>query len=193
MCIRDRLIYNPGAIPDIKEVSSIWKKHCQNAGIESLYLIYCRTFGFDENPIKIGFRAAADFPPHNCKAPNIAKQVNVVNPFFSGTIIDSKTYVDQISYENLPYVMPGVFPSWDNTSRCGNTAKIFINTSPELFKKWIQKSIHHLKKEFSPEERFLFINAWNEWGEGAHLEPDRKYGYAYLHALRNCLNEEYDR
>ena len=83
---------------------------------------------------------------------------------------------------------PGVSPSWDNSSRRTKIwATIFKNSTPDLFYTWCAKKMEHFEP-FSKEENFLFINAWNEWAEGNHLEPDQKWGKQYLEAFKRALN-----
>jgi lipopolysaccharide biosynthesis protein len=81
-----------------------------------------------------------------------------------------------------------VFPSWDNTARRVFQSNVLKNT-PSLYKKWLKDCIEWTKENKHQEEQFVFINAWNEWAEGAHLEPDQKYGYAYLQATKEALEE----
>jgi hypothetical protein len=82
-----------------------------------------------------------------------------------------------------------VCPSWDNSARRRKNATIYVESTPELFQKWIKKMITHTASKFQSEEQFLFINAWNEWGEGCHLEPDIKNGRSYLTSLQKALSE----
>ncbi|WP_053976086.1 glycoside hydrolase family 99-like domain-containing protein [Mangrovimonas xylaniphaga] len=84
-------------------------------------------------------------------------------------------------------IYPGVSPMWDNTSRRENQrAIIFKNSTPTIFEKWFSKKIEKFKP-FSEEENFIFINAWNEWAEGNHLEPCKKWGLQYLEAIKRTL------
>ncbi|MCM1503801.1 MAG: glycoside hydrolase family 99-like domain-containing protein [Muribaculum sp.] len=80
-----------------------------------------------------------------------------------------------------------VFPSWDNSPRRkGRSFTAFKNSSPELFEKWL----NYVNENFTPyseDENFIFINAWNEWAEGCHLEPDLKFGTRYLEAVKNVF------
>jgi hypothetical protein len=71
---------------------------------------------------------------------------------------------------------PGVAPSWDNSARRGTGALILKNASPHLYESWLRRTL----KRDAPE--FVFINAWNEWAEGCHLEPCARHGDAYLKA-----------
>ena len=82
---------------------------------------------------------------------------------------------------------PGAFTNWDNSPRRGNDARIVVGSTPEKFHFYLTKIIKKARDEFKKD--YLFINAWNEWAEGAHLEADEKYGYAYLEALKSALIE----
>lgn len=105
---------------------------------------------------------------------------------------DVEDYVKNKKYlfETNGTLYKGCFPMWDNTPRkCYKGAFIF-ESSPELYKEWLKGIISWTKKNHSDKsEQFVFINAWNEWAEGAHLEPDQKYGYAYLQATKEVLEE----
>ena len=81
-------------------------------------------------------------------------------------------------------------PSWDNTARCRNKSSVWINSSPESYNDWLSQAISFVRKNRSHDDRFVFINAWNEWAEGCHLEPDQRFGYAWLNATKLALQEE---
>jgi hypothetical protein len=84
-------------------------------------------------------------------------------------------------------IYPGACPSWDNSSRrVGSHAIIFHDSQPDLFGRWVGQKAASFEP-FGPEEDFLFINAWNEWAEGNHLEPCQRWGLQYLEALRDAL------
>jgi lipopolysaccharide biosynthesis protein len=85
-----------------------------------------------------------------------------------------------------------VIPSWDNTARTGMRSLMMLNVSPNNYQSWLASAIQKTKADFPNEERFVFINAWNEWAEGCHLEPDREYGHQFLQATFDAkLNSEY--
>lgn len=88
-----------------------------------------------------------------------------------------------------PYTtFPGVCPSWDNSARRpAGQAIIFRNTSPALFAKWLAAKAGRFQPP-SHDENLLFINAWNEWAEGNHLEPCLRHGDAWLQAVRHNLS-----
>src|SRR5581483_5216429 len=81
----------------------------------------------------------------------------------------------------------GVMPSWDNTARVGRRAYLAVNSSPESYRSWLETVCNRTRHDRAGDERVVFINAWNEWGEGCHLEPDRRYGLAWLEATRAAL------
>jgi len=89
--------------------------------------------------------------------------------------------------ERPPYThFPCVTPSWDNSARRKKDAAIYKDSTPELYEKWLKGVIEKFEPS-SPEENFIFINAWNEWAEGNHLEPCQKWGRAYLEATRRAV------
>jgi Glycosyltransferase WbsX len=75
-----------------------------------------------------------------------------------------------------------VFPSWDNTARLGGRALVTLNGTPQNYEYWLSAAIKKTRADFPGQQRLVFINAWNEWAEGCHLEPDRKYGRGFLDA-----------
>lgn len=81
----------------------------------------------------------------------------------------------------------GVFTDWDNTPRRGKSATLFVGSTPNKFKKYLSAQIKRSAKLYAKD--MIFINAWNEWAEGAYLEPDKKNGYAYLEAVKEALEE----
>jgi lipopolysaccharide biosynthesis protein len=83
-----------------------------------------------------------------------------------------------------------VVPAWDNTARRQDKATVFVGSSPEIFEHWVARMVTDTVEKFRGEDRLLFVNAWNEWGEGCHLEPDVRYGRQYLQALRNATTSQ---
>jgi hypothetical protein len=82
---------------------------------------------------------------------------------------------------------PCVMVSWDNTPRRGEDGIVFINSKPETFEQGLRQVVEGLAERV-PEKRLLFINAWNEWAEGNHLEPDLRYGLGWLEAVRRATS-----
>ena len=87
-----------------------------------------------------------------------------------------------------PYTLfRGVMPSWDSTPRRGKAAWTFVDAAPEGYRAWLDDACRWTMRHHAPSSRFVFVNAWNEWGEGCHLEPDQRYGRLYLEATRDVL------
>ena len=81
---------------------------------------------------------------------------------------------------------------WDNTARRDHKGMIFHGSTPSLYKRWLKDVIQAGARREDLEDNIIFINAWNEWGEGAYLEPDKRYGYAYLEATKEAVEESAD-
>ena len=86
-------------------------------------------------------------------------------------------------------VAAGAFPAWDNTPRRGNNSRLFYKASPKKFEYYFKKRVETAIKHYDVD--YIFINAWNEWGEGAHLEPDEYNRFGYLEAIKKAT-EKYD-
>ncbi len=99
--------------------------------------------------------------------------------------IDAKRIMRAIaSREYKDNEFPGLIPDWDNTPRRGYKGLVYMNTSPQLFKETLERLA---QKDSGRENDFVYVNAWNEWGEGAFIEPDESRGYAYLEAIKEVV------
>ena len=83
--------------------------------------------------------------------------------------------------------IPGAFTNWDNSPRYHEKAEIYLGGTPELFEQYLSRQIARAKEIYRSEYMMLF--AWNEWAEGAYLEPDESTGYGYLEAVREALKK----
>ena len=88
-----------------------------------------------------------------------------------------------VSYTRFRCVTPG----WDNSARRERGANIFHGSTPELYERWLEAMVADTLQRRESEERILFVHAWNEWAEGNHLEPDRRWGRGYLEATARAL------
>jgi lipopolysaccharide biosynthesis protein len=122
----------------------------------------------------------------------------MLNDRFEGQVYDYQQVVDFSidRLENLKQrdTMNGYFPTvmtgWDNEARKPGKGHVFHEATPKKFYNWLSKAIDFSKQKNSEAERFVFINAWNEWAEGTYLEPDRHFGYAYLNAVACALQSK---
>ncbi|GGW48461.1 glycoside hydrolase family 99-like domain-containing protein [Alishewanella tabrizica] len=182
------LVYRPNLFPDMKATTKRWRDWCRKNGIGEIYLAYPQSFE-TVDPAAYDFDAAIEFPPNNSKPPRITDEQKAVVDDFQTTVYDWRIFVERSD----EYIDPGyklfrsATPSWDNTARKKNKGTVFHNSCPKLFERYLTNAFKEtLLKRENPDERFVFINAWNEWAEGAHLEPDERYGYAWLQAVRNA-------
>lgn len=180
------LIYRPNLFPDMLATTQRWRAWCRESGIGEIYLTYPQSFEC-VNPAEYGFDAACEFPPNNTEPPKITHKITPTVADFQSIVYDWRTFVDRSeAYQDPGYTLfRSAAPSWDNTARKQPKGAVLHNNSPKLFEKWLTNAfVDTLQRHTNPDEQIVFINAWNEWAEGAHLEPDQRHGYAWLAALR---------
>ncbi len=176
------MVYRPQHLPNAKKSAEVWRKHCKAVGIGEIQIFCCFTHGNWEYQ-KFGFDGGVEFPPHNAKVHNVQKKLPK-HENYSGYAFEFKDLAKQyLAHDYLEKNgFRGVYPSWDNTARKGNLATITLNGTPSNYEFWLSQALKKTAIEYPAKERLIFINAWNEWAEGCHLEPDRKYGRAFLEA-----------
>jgi hypothetical protein len=178
-------------LPDASATAGRWRQCARESGIGDLYLVSVQSFFHLDptGPYAYGFDAAAEFPPHSFAVEAKSPPTGLPGQRFEGKAYDYVPTREQFLARELPAypVFRGVMPRWDNTARRGNQAGVFIGATPEAYEDWLRRAIEYTKSAYFGDERLLFINAWNEWGEGNYLEPDRRYGHAYLDATRRVL------
>jgi lipopolysaccharide biosynthesis protein len=183
------LLYRPGSLPDVRATAQRWRKWCRENSIGEIYLALTHAFEHI-NPNEIGFDTAIEYAPNTYPVEPITEQIiaagKMANPDYQGIIYDYNQAVEFSQNQPLPPYkkLRCLFPGWDNEARSPGRGITFINASPFKFQQWLSYLLCFTQKHFNPSERFIFINAWNEWAEGTHLEPDRKYGFSYLEACR---------
>lgn len=184
------VVYRVSLLPDAAATAKRWREYCINSGIGELYLVAAQCFEVTD-PRKYGFDALVEFPPHHLAvgAPTINHDLQIINPDYQGGVVDYSYVVGRAKQVKKPAftLFRGVFPSWDNEARKPGRGYAFANGSPWLYRKWLMDSMNYADKYNNEGEKLVFVNAWNEWGEGAHLEPDRKFGYSYLEATSGAL------
>ncbi|WP_321334861.1 glycoside hydrolase family 99-like domain-containing protein [Breoghania sp.] len=187
------IVYRVSLLPNAKETAQRWRDRCKEAGIGEIYLIAARSFEVTD-PRPYGFDAAVEFPPHQMPAARVNDQLEIIDPKYSGNIYsftDMATGFAAQKTSEYP-LLKTVFPSWDNEARKPGAGHTFFGSSPQAYATWLRSVCDWTYQRSQADKNhppFVFINAWNEWAEGAHLEPDRKYGYAYLHATANVARE----
>lgn len=183
------LVYRPGLLPDPKATAERWRTWCRQHGLGEIYLAYVQSFDRID-PREIGFDAAITFPPNNVTLKPITERQQLLNPEFHGDVYDWRELVQVVNKQPDPNytLFPCVNPGWDNEPRRSGNGRVFANASPRAYSEWLQRSILTAQQR-KPTSPLVFINAWNEWAEGAVLEPDTRLGFAWLNATRGALNK----
>ncbi len=184
------IVYRVGVLTDVRASASIWRDVCRREGIGDIYLCAAKTYDTSD-PARYGFDAIVEFPPHGVRTPPVNAQVQITNPDFDGTIVDYRRYViDSLARIDPAWIVHRTaMPGWDNAARMPDHALTFIHATPEIYEIWLRELVARTLEKRVPEERLLFINAWNEWAEAAHLEPDQRYGHQYLEATQRALSD----
>jgi len=183
------LVYRVSQLPDPAGTAQAWREVCASEGIGAVHLCAVQSFGIGD-PRQYGFDAAVEFPPHTKRALIDPDSFTGIASDFAGYLEDYPSIVEnQLALPWPDYQWyRGVMPAWDNTPRRGVRAHILVNSSPEAYERWLSAVVEQTRQRAVDQESLLFVNAWNEWAEGAYLEPDRILGHARLRATRRALN-----
>lgn len=194
------IVYRPQLIPNIKEAVDIWRQNLMEDGFANP--IFCAVQGFGlYDPAEVGFDAVVEFPPHKLAEhkENRRGEYQIYDKNYQGIIIHYEDVMNTALAETQhPYpLFRGVFPSWDNEARKKGKGTTYHGSTPEKFEKWLQFASRYALDHPVNDQSLVFINAWNEWAEGAYLEPDQHYGYRYLNSVQsvsehfNCHKRKY--
>lgn len=190
------VIYRASSLPNIKQTVAVWRNEAQKAGFPDLHLIHFWAFDYGKEPTHFDMDAAALFTPNPIPVPAKGRDW-IYKALHRARIMRNKVsdyralanYCMNMEYPEEYVLYPCITPMWDNYSRRRHGgATIYTHSTPEIYEKWL-RSICTNWKNNKTEEAFLFINAWNEWAEGNHLEPCEKWKHAYLDATRNVLTK----
>lgn len=185
------IIYRATIIPDFAKTLSMWRSEAKRMGLGDLYVVSAQTFGHID-PKDLGLDAAIEFPPHGVHANEVSFTAIGLAKGFDGAIFDYQEVVSQaVKRPSSAYkLFRTSMLSWDNSARRGLKGSIFANFTVSEYSQWLSSSFEHAAKDpdRDSDERLVFINAWNEWAEGTHLEPDQKHGFGYLEATRSIIN-----
>jgi O-antigen biosynthesis protein len=188
------LVYRPSLLPDSKATTLRWRKWCRDNNLGEIHLAYTQSFD-SADPAEYGFDSAIEFPPNNMGLEPKDDLVAPITDKFDCRIYDWGTLLKRSEqYSDPGYILHrGVSPQWDNTPRRMNSGTVLLGSSPEVYQSLLKRAaLAAVQRTRKPDERLVFINAWNEWAEGAYLEPDVDRGYAWLAATRRALLPEDD-
>ena len=184
-------MYRPLDCPDIVDRIKIWRNLAEKEGLGDFYFV-AKDFGCRDKDkiLNMGFDAI-----YNDTVLNIHHNLSLFNKIrlkIQRSILGMPTvfkYKQAIQYmitedDYTDNVFPLIAPNWDHSPRSGSKSLIFTDCQPKYFEEVTQKAVDCIKNK-PTEQQIVMIRAWNEWGEGNHLEPDLKYGKGYLEAIRN--------
>ena len=185
-------VYRPQHLPDPHRSIEVWRSYCRAEGIGDLHLSCAYTHG-NWDHAAYGFDSGIEFPPHNLPIGQ-SKTLEQMLHFYTSEscyVMDfsaaASAYLSR-QYDRKHKGFRTVFTSWDNTPRRKKGGSVFLNGTPENYEWWLSQAIAKTEAAFPGEQCFVFVNAWNEWAEGAHLEPDQKYGRGFLEATARALD-----
>jgi hypothetical protein len=188
------VIYRPDDIPEVRKVADFWRERAVRAGLPGLYLIGVSHYAPSWDPRERGLDASTmqALPARNGRIPRkhlwtrlkLALQGNK----HELTIWDYEEVMpmllrrNQVDWPDYPLVLP----NWDNTPRSGLRGLVFENATPDLFRGLLRRAIERVEDK-PADERIVFLKAWNEWAEGNYVEPDQKWGRAWLEVIKQEL------
>ncbi len=184
------LVYRVTLFPDFSATVARWRKVCKEQGIGEIYVAMVESMELvhaNKHPREFGCDAAVEFPPQEM-AEQKQPSGEIINPDFVGAVADYRDIAVRYATREFPgYTrFKGVMPGWDNTARRQNNSFCFEHATPGTFQAWLEEAIDQTRQQHYGDERLVFVNAWNEWAEGAYLEPDRRFGHTYLEAVKNA-------
>lgn len=207
------VIYRPEIIEVLNEMLDYWQILAQENGLPGLTFAYQQIhFDLQKNKDDSRFDFNIEFQPayafHDMTANKFkllrgikAKVAKIVEKYTGKDIRQIGRGSKLMGFNFISYdaawekilskkvfdekAVPGSFVDWDNTPRHGERGRIYIGANPEKFEKFMIQLIKKTKNEYHKD--MIFVDAWNEWAEGAYLEPDERFGEGYLKAVRNAL------
>lgn len=182
------LVYRPSLLPDARATAERWRDWCREHGVGEIAIANVHSFD-SEPPQTFGFDFAVEFPPNLFHAPPMRHPQRLLNPAYDGGIVDWRAL--QAHYMTRgpapEWLFPGVNCGWDNEPRRPGRGLTYRYASPRAYTDWMRHAIDVRMAQRPASRRLVFVNAWNEWAEGAVLEPDQRLGHAWLEATRQAL------
>lgn len=184
------IVYRASLLPEPKETLSRWRELWSEKLGVCPWLLMAQSFE-EIDPVQYGLDGAVEFPPHKiCKGlGNLRSSVRLLDKDFNGLVRDYSAVVDQSLSLPVPEFteIKTVSPSWDNDARREARGTSWYGATPVQYERWLSGTIEHAKNHRFQGDALVFINAWNEWAEGAYLEPDIYFGHAMLNATRRAV------
>ena len=184
------MIYRPGIIPKAAATIARWRTIWNRDHGEDPIIVMAQAFG-DTDPNTFGLDGAIEFPPHKLtqSLPPINSDLKILDPEFTGKVYRYETVVSESLSEPTPSfpLIKTAVPSWDNDARRQGSGLVLTGSTPGQYEQWLARLVERANAHRFHGESFVCVNAWNEWCEGAYLEPDVHFGSAYLNATARAV------
>jgi glycosyltransferase involved in cell wall biosynthesis len=184
------MVYRPGIIPDAAETVARWRRTFREGFDEDPIFVMAQAFG-DTDPAKHGMDGAIEFPPHKLTQhlEPVSTGLEILDPDFTGKVYRYETVVRTSLDEPSPAfpLIKTAVPSWDNDARRQGNGLVITDSTPAKYEAWLSALAERAVEAPFFGEPIICVNAWNEWCEGAYLEPDLHYGAAYLNATARAV------
>lgn len=189
------LVYWPAEMPKVEKTTDLWRSLAEQGGLRGLYLVGVSWHGWI--PEDHGFDGSLTI-----HMPRLRSWVSKRHPLKwakwkyetltrKPTVFLYKEVLGQLlgNGNRRETEFPCVIPNWDNTPRSGTNGLVLHGSTPELFRLHLRRAMEIIRPN-PPEEKIVFIKSWNEWAEGNHLEPDLRFGRAYLQVIADEIMNE---
>jgi len=191
------LVYRAEALPNPRRTADAWRRISREAGVGEVFLAAVESFSDDLDPAVLGFDATVEFAPdwrnmHPAGPPRRMPPWGAEVRFFRENAVETYDRMAErmCGRDDPPFLrFRCVSPGFDNSPRRSRGAVVFHGSTPERYQAWLRSMVRWTVARWPAERRLVFVNAWNEWGEGNHLEPDLRWGRAYLEATARALAE----
>ena len=190
------VIYRPFDSKEIPKFITLWNQLVKEAGIADRFYFVANITSMDDKDraLSLGFDAVTINPTSRCavtKNPILEKIRKKLLIYLRQKPVVIK-YSEAIKKFWIPDfdmqddVVPFLIPQWDHSPRSGLHSFVFHKATPELFEKHAKQVLEGVSKK---NNNLVFLKSWNEWGEGNYMEPDLKFGYGYIDALKRALEK----
>jgi hypothetical protein len=186
------LIYRIRDLPSPAASVQIWRERCRRIGVGEICVAMVESFELSarpENPQAYGCDLTVEFPAHGM-VDSRPRPVDRLNGEWTGSVHDYCELAAAFMTREEPGFarLRSVLVGWDSTPRHPNNSIVLENATPGAFQAWLEWTYRRTREQNYGDGRIVFVCAWNEWGEGCYLEPDRVFGHSYLQAVRNALD-----
>ncbi len=189
------LIYRAELLDEPKRTIDLLRERAQTLGLGNLHLSMVQSFNL-RDPHVYGFDSAVEFVPHgSVEPPNIIDPSSPGSPqlydptSWTGTFVDYNRTVEWALSRPTPEFQwfRSTMPGWDNSPRRGDRSVVYVGDNVTAFCRWLDGVVDYTFRFGDPEARLIFINSWNEWGEGTQLEPDLDRDDARIRAVASAV------